>query len=713
MDDLQADLPALLGALAERHEAHVDESAARRTLDELRRELPNASAFGLLGHAAERFGLRLYRTSTTVNGLCAEPGLVPAVVIARTRPARWAFVREALPGRLAVRRTLEHADWVEPPALAGELGVGVDEAVDLLLVEPEPAALHAARPEARSAPHGSEDHGPAPRQRLLQWVRAESGDVAAIAIYAAAIGLLSLSVPLAVQALVNNVVYGRLLQPIVALTAVLFGVLCITGLLRSLQSWAVELLQQRLFVRSSIELAHRLAAATRHAFDGAHPPEQVNRFFDVLTIQKSAASLLLDGLALALQMAIGSVLLAFYHPLMLAFSLLVVACVAFILWVLGRSGAKTSIEESYAKYAMAAWLQELAAHETTFRAEGAATQALERTDALARTWLDRRRSHFRVVFRQAIASYALHAIASALLLGLGGLLVMRGQLSLGALVAAELVASAVLAGVSKLGKHLETYYDLIAAVDKLGHLLDMETERAGGHELPPADAKGSAIAMHEVSFGHDPAAPLLERASFRVEPGERVSIEGLPGAGRSTLFELLFGRLCPSSGSIEVDGVDLRLARLEALRERVAYVRGDELFAGTIEDNVRVGRPGVGPAEVRHALAAVGLREEVLQLPDGIATRITTRGAPLSESQRARLVLARAIAARPRLLLVDGSFDGLDGLTLEKSLRAVLGPDAPWTVIVATRSKAVARACQRRVRLHEGRLVETAGGATS
>jgi putative ABC transport system ATP-binding protein len=542
-----------------------------------------------------------------------------------------------------------------------------------------------------------------PQSRLIGLLRAERSDLWVIVIYSIAIGVLSLGVPIAVQSLVNNVGFGSLLQPIVVLTFLLLGALALSGGLKALQIRVLEYIQRRVFVKVAIELAQRLPRAKASAFDGSHGPELVNRFFDVLTVQKSGATLLLDGLSVVLQGTIGMLLLAFYHPLLLAFDVVLLAALLFIVLVLGRRGPATSIAESRSKYAVAAWLEELARHPHAFKAGGAQEYAIERADQLARRWVHNRKRHFGVVYRQTIGALILQALAAALLLGLGGWLVIERQLTLGQLVAAELVVGSVLAAASKLGKQLESYYDLLAAMDKLGHLFDLELEPEGGGSAPRGPG-GVAVRVRHLGFGYSEHNPVIDHLDFDLEPGERLAVVGRNGSGKSTLVDLLYGMRPPHHGSIEIDGVDVREISVEELRTIVAVVRGIELFSGSISDNVRLGRHHVSTADVRWALKTVGLWEDVLALPDGLDAQLQTGGSPLSLGQIRRLMLARAIASRPRLLVLDEAVDGIDGEAWDVVLAALLGGSQPWTVLCATHNAAVRERCGRELRLSDGHL---------
>ncbi len=549
-----------------------------------------------------------------------------------------------------------------------------------------------------------------PWGRLRAVLAPERGDLWVVLIYGVAVGVLSLVVPIAAQAIVNTAAFGTVLQPIVVLSLVVFGLLTVAGALRALQVVVAERLQQRLFARMAIDVAHRLPRARLEAYDTHRGPELVNRFLDVMTIQKSTALILLDGFALVLQAFIGMVLLALYSPVLLGFDVLLLAAMALVLFGLGRGAVRTSVAESYKKYEVVAWLEELARVPFVFKGPREAALALRRADEATQAYLEARQAHFRVLLRQVLGALAVQALVSALLLGVGGWLVARQQLTLGQLVAAELVVTPVVASFAKFGKHLETLYDLLAAVDKVGHLFDLPLERGGGEPLPSGE-RPATLRLREVTFQYgEGSVSGVQGVNLEVAPGSRVALVGPHGAGKSTLVDLVLGLRAPTRGAVELDGVDLREVSLESLRAQAVLVRGIDLFDGSLAENVRVGRESISLHEVREALQAVRLLEDVLHLPHGLEEHLSAGQAPLSTGQSLRLVLARALVGRPRLLVLDETLDLLSPDVRAQVVDAVLAPGAPWTVVLTTHSAEVAARCDRVVRLEGGRLVEPAGG---
>lgn len=554
--------------------------------------------------------------------------------------------------------------------------------------------------------HDAGEPHPSPAQRLRRLLAIERSDLLVIVGYAVAIGLLSLATPVAAQVLVNQIAFTALLQPVVIMMLLVLIGWGLSGILRALQHSVVELLQQRLFVRSAADLARRLPALAVSALERAPGAALVTRFLDVVSLQKAAAGLLLDALAIVLQSVLGLLVLAFYHPLLLAFDVVLIACIVLIVWGLGRGGVATSIDESRSKFAVADWLLEVARHPRLFHSDPAAAHARARMDALLGSYLVARRRHFRVVLRQLGGSLALQALGSAALLGLGGALVIAGQLTVGQLVAAEIIVSSVVAGVAKLGKQLESYYDLMAALDKLGHLEDLPVERSGGTTLPAAPS-GIAVRLHAVTAGYHPEQPLLREASLSLRAGEHVMVSGGRGSGKSLLCDLLFGLRAPARGLIEIDGHDLRGLDLQELRAQIALLRSPEIFTGSFAENLQIARRDVRPTELRAALQSVGLWDELVTTPEGLEAQLASDAQALSEAQRRRLLVARALLQRPRLILIDDEL-ALDAAALAPLLRR----DAPWTVLLcAPAFDAGSQLFDRRYWLVDGRLCAEPGEA--
>lgn len=511
-------------------------------------------------------------------------------------------------------------------------------------------------------------------------LRPDFRDIWMIVVYSVAVGLLSLGIPIGSQMIFNFVAFAALLQPLVVLGIILLFVLSVAGALRAVISFMVEILQRRLFVRIVGDLGERLPKVRKEAFDRANGPDLVNRFFDVLTIQKVGSTLVLDGIAAVLQTLIGLIIVAFYHPFLLGFSLVLFAVVLLVVFVLGRGAVRTSIAESTAKYATAATLESIVTEPRLFKQADRAGLATRLVNERIEDYLTARRAHFRVYFRQVVAALLVQVLAMTSLMILGGYLVIKEQLSLGQLVASELIITIALAALTKFAIKFDDIYDMYAGIYKVDALLGLPRERADGEDRDDLEGAASLL-VNELAFAYPDGPVVFSGLNLRVAPGERVAMVSFQADGKTTLADLLFGSRSPDAGHIEIDGLDSRDYSLASLRHRVSVADRDESIQGTIEHNVTLGRAESTPECCRDALQRVGLLDEIRELPNGMQTELTPTGSPLSDGQRCRLVIARAIAGKPGLLVIDGLLDGLDADTRRRVLEGLTDPSWDCTVL--------------------------------
>ena len=524
-----------------------------------------------------------------------------------------------------------------------------------------------------------------PWARLRELLRIESRDLKVVLLYAATLGTLTLLTPVATQALVNTIAFGAIMQPLLVLTAALFIGLALAGALAALQAYVVEVLQRRILVRVAEDFAGRLPRVSAHARDRKNLVELSNRFFDVITVQKSAAELLLSGLGLVLQTVVGMILLGFYHPILLGFDIVLIALLLAVVWM-GRGGSATAIAESKEKFALAAWLDELARVPQLFVGGQGRLLAREELSKRSMNYVRARRAHYRHVFSVLAGGIALQVLAIVGMLGVGGWLVIKRQLTLGQLVAAEIVVSIIAVGIAKFGRLADKTFDLVAATDKLGKVLDLPLRR-GGRDPLPADERGLELRALGLCSGYA-EKPAHSPIDFQVLPGAKVLLEGARGSGRSALLETLAAVRNPVQGSLSWNGRSR--PKISDAKERIVLVR-PEIIAGTVFTNLRIGNAALSTSRAWQALEAVGLAPVVNSMPNGLDCELVPSGAPFSPGQTCRLALARALVATPSLVLID---ETLDFLCEEDSAQAQLvelfaASDAPWTAVIASRDPRV------------------------
>ena len=539
-----------------------------------------------------------------------------------------------------------------------------------------------------------------PTQHLQRLIRLESQDLYAVLAFALASGVMALATPMAVQALVNTVAFGVLLQPLVILMLTLFGCLALNGVLNGLQIFVVEMIQRRLFVRLVSQISVTLMEGRLDHPLFKRGSDLANYYFEVMTVQKTWSNLLLDGLSYGLQTLIGLVLLAFYHPALLGFDALILAALYVIFRILGRKGVETAVAESEAKHAVASWLQELPRHPLATRYGPGKIWGFERSNHLTEIYLQRSQDHFKVLMRQQVAILGLYAVANSVLLGLGGWMVIERQLTLGQLVAAELIVSAMLSGVTRLGKTITSYYDLMAGMDKLSYLLDLPEqphspagpEEAGLIERIGFDGFRISIGEHEP--GRTFAIPDLELST-----GDKLLLLTPDSESAQQLLESLSGFRKPIEGATRINGMDTRILGMDAFRDQSRLVLKPEWFQVSILENIRLGNHSIGAQRIQEILRLVGLDESIKKLPEGAHTRLSATGSPLDPQQLSLLTLARAIAAQPRLLMLGSLMESLPEPCLALVLDTLLDPQAPWSLIWVTAHAGAAQGIRARARI--------------
>jgi ABC-type bacteriocin/lantibiotic exporter with double-glycine peptidase domain len=680
------------------------------TLDDARQAISRAGDMAVapiepLARAAAAVGLRVTPVRMSVaDAIWAADAMTPVVAWSVTEQ-RWLVIRKR--GLFGARVSTADAPLerltMSRDALAARLGLdSAIQSAEFGMVQPVRLMPSSHAPDELELGHGHE-HGAhlTPLRRYMGALRPEAPEAWAIVIYSVVSALLYLALPLAVSAFVGNLSFGSqsdpFIQALLFLGIALFAALALIAIIRGLQIYTAEVIQRRLFVRLAADLTWRIPRASHDAFEGTHPPELVNRMLDIVTVQKVTVRMLVTGVDAALGAVVGTLVLAFYHPALLLFSVLMCVGIGVVL-LAGRGAVAATTVESQRKYEMVAWLEELARAPALFKGPGGFAFAQDRADLIARQFLGARKRFFRVFMRQIGLLLLLEVLATSSLLLVGGWLVLEQQITLGQLVASELIVSAIVVSMTKLAYLFETWYDGLVAIDKVGYLTDLVVERQGG-EPRAARAGGAAVEVRDVAFAYAGVPPVLAGFDLDLRPGECVGLWGAQGRGSSTVLNLLFGHGTPDAGSIRIDDLDVRSWSLEHLRTQVALLRGADIVHGTIADNVRLGRFDVGHDGVSEALERIGLLDEVLELPAGLDTLLITGGLPLTSRQRVRLVLARALVHQPRLLLIDDMLDGLDDAAIDAIFRTIRDPRCGWTVLVATRDPLVAERCDRFVEL--------------
>ena len=512
-------------------------------------------------------------------------------------------------------------------------------------------------------------------RQFVEILRPESNFYWLTLVYGVGVSMLSLATPISVQMLINTVANTALTAPLFVLSATLFGLLLLFGLLNALRIHLMELFARRFYARMVAEISLISVYAQNPFFVDNQNGWLFNRYFDVINVQKALPILFVGGFTVVLQVAVGFVLVSLYHPLFLVFTLVMSALIWAIWLIWGSKAVRTGIDLSHAKHGTAAWLETLGESNGFFKSQRRIDYALKRTDDYTDRYIGERKRHFRQHFAQTIAFLVLYAAASAALLGLGGWLVLQEQLSLGQLVAAELVLSVAFFGVAQLGTYLTYFYDLCAAVEELSQFYDVQQEEARGDN--PVKGDDHTLVFHSVS-----GTARHENATLDFEiPSGSIVMAAASHHGVQRLFtNVLKMHEIPGKGFASMGGIDLNDIESHNLRKDVHVMERASFVGMTIREYLKLSCPESAPGRMIGALETVGLDRTISSFKEGLDTHIASTGWPLSSVELQQLKLANALLEKPRILVLSRLFDLIDEEPLARSI-AQLREQAYSTVI--------------------------------
>jgi ABC-type bacteriocin/lantibiotic exporter with double-glycine peptidase domain len=542
-----------------------------------------------------------------------------------------------------------------------------------------------------------------PLKRFYNLLELDKKDVYQIFFYAIFAGLISLSLPLGIQAIINFIQSGRVSASwIILIVLVVFGVALI-GILSLMQLRITENLQQKIFVRSSFEFAARLPKIKSEQLYNTYPPELANRFFDTMTIQKGTSKLLIDFSAALLQIVFGILLLSLYHPYFIIFGILLLFLLYFIFKFSYRSGLETSLKESKFKYKVAGWLQEVARNNFSFKNELNYDFALEKNNQIVSDYLNYREKHFDVIKRQFSQLIIFKIIITASLLSIGGFLVLSQQMNIGQFVAAEIIILLVINSVEKIIIGLETFYDVLTSVEKIGQVTDLELEE---DTITKNDTCYTNIVLEteNIKFKFpDSKKEVLNAISLKIEQGEKIVLDGENGSGKTTLIRLLSGLLQPTSGSFYINDDTFRKINLKQYRSQIgSIIHGETPFEGTILENITFKDTSIPFEDIKWAIDGVQLSSFIKSLPKGLDSRIFPEGKQLSSSNAQKILLARSIIHKPKILFYEDPTDSMDEKVANEIIDFITSDANKWTIVVSSKNPYWKTKCSRKIIMQNG-----------
>ncbi len=548
-----------------------------------------------------------------------------------------------------------------------------------------------------------------PLRRLFRLLLQHRSEIRYILLYAVVTGMINLSLPLGIQAIINQIAGGAMNASwVVMVLFVLIGALAV-GIIRIMQLSVVEYMQRRIFAYSSIDFALRIPRLNLEVLRGDYIPELVNRFFDTLTIQKGLPKILIDGSTALLQIGFSLLLLSFYHPSFVLFSLLLIGVLSVLFYWTAPLGVQTSLKESKFKYKIAYWLEEVGRVANTFKLAGENNFPLRRTDDLTVHYLDARAKHWRILLIQMSSSVAFRVLVLAGFLILGSALVMSNELNIGQFVASEILILFVIESMEKLVLLHETGYDVLTAVEKIGQVTDLPLEREGGvavEEFCPAN-QPMEVELRNLSYQYsDAEVPVLQNISLRIKPGERVLIAGYTGSGKSTLLQILTVLKRNFTGHLLFNGLPKKNLDLRSLREHIGDLSSQEdIFKGSILENITLGNPNIPLKRVLELIDILGLSDFIREAQQGIETEMLPSGQNISRSTVSKIQVARAVAGQPNFLVMEQPLGHLNFRDRLRIAQFLTDPKHPWTLVASSSDPILAALCDRVIILKKGEIV--------
>jgi ABC-type bacteriocin/lantibiotic exporter with double-glycine peptidase domain len=545
-----------------------------------------------------------------------------------------------------------------------------------------------------------------PLRRLGQVLRLEKKEIGAIYFYAILAGLLQLSVPLGIQAIINFVLAGALSTSMVVLIALVVVGVFLTGLLQVNQMKIIEKIQQRIFARYSFEFAWRIPKLDMRKVDSYYLPEVVNRFFDTISLQKSFSKLLLDIPTATIQIIFGLVLLSLYANIFIIFSLFVLLLLYIILYFTGGRGLKTSLQESEHKYEVASWLEEVARVLKSFRFSKGLALPVDKTDKIVSNYLDARTQHFKILLLQYWTLVAFKILITGGMLIVGSILLVQNEINIGQFVAAEIVILTVLASIEKFIQSLDKVYDLLTSLEKLGKVIDKPLEKEGSLKIN-GNSRGLKVAMQDMSFGYVDDRIIVNNIGFEVEPGAKAVIMGDDGSGKSTIIKLITGSYHNFSGSITIDGVPIGNYDPDSIRAHTGILfNQQDIFQGTLYENITLGNNLITTEEIISLAEKIGLRDFIISLKNGFDTLIEPTGRRLPGGVTRKILLLRALVAKPKLLLLEEPWMGFDENSQQMVKNYLLNETNGTTCIIITNDENFAKQCNYAMVMQDGTIIK-------
>ncbi len=547
-----------------------------------------------------------------------------------------------------------------------------------------------------------------PYQRFWLLLKPDQKEIYQVYTYAFFKGVIALSLPLGIQSIINFIQAGSISTAWMVLVGLVTVGIAIGGYMQLMQMRIMEIIQQKIFTRAAFDFTYRMPKIKFEEINKHFAPELVNRFFDVITLQKSLAKIIIDFSSAILQITFGLILLSLYHPFFILFSLLLLLMVFLIFKLTYSKGMQTSLQESGYKFKVASWLEELARAKDTFKSAGITRLPETKTDERVMGYLTARERHYQVLRKQYVFLLVFKILIALGLLLIGGLLVLNQQMNIGQFVASEIIILLVIDSSEKIILSLENVFDTFTSLEKLGQVVDLALDEEDAtsslnHEIN----EPLTVEVNQLAFAYPmDDRKVVDDITFHFKRNTSYCITGSNGSGKSTFIHLIAGLYKPQAGSVCINGFPIENYHLSKLYKMIGNGLNEEtLFEGTLYENITLGRDFIDSTHVQNVIEKVFLSDYVKSLPKGLDNLIDISGKKLPRSIVQRIIIARSIVHKPKLLLIENQLDAIEENVRKRIIDLLVDKQNGWTFISISNDPYLQQKTDQIIRMENGKLL--------
>jgi len=545
-------------------------------------------------------------------------------------------------------------------------------------------------------------------KRFWLLLKPDRKEIYQVYVYALFKGLIVLSLPLGIQTIINLIQGGAVSTSWIVLSMLIALGVFLNGYIQFMQMRIMENIQQHIFARTAFNFTFRIPKIRLEELQDYYAPELMNRFFEILSIQKNLSKIIIQFSTAILQIIFGLILLSFYHPFFILFSVLLVLIVALIIKFTSKLAMDSSIKESKFKYKVLSWLEELARAKDSFKVAGYTSLPENKTDDRVLHYIESREKHFGVLKVQYMLLLIFKIFVALGLLIVGGILVINQQMNIGQFVAAEIIILLVIESTEKIILNLESVYDLFTSLEKLGEFDEFNLDDADAKKpvLTINQSQPLDVELKNISFAYpNTSKQIVKEISYHFKAGKKHVIMGENGSGKSTLLHLISGLYKPATGIICINEHPYESYHQQDLNEIIGSgLKEETLFEGTLMENITLGRKNISMEQIEITLQHLFLKDYVSSVPKGLFTPVEPLGRKLPRSVIQKLLLARAVVNNPLLLVIESNFDAIEITERKKIISYLFDKNKNWTLIMISNDHHIINEGEVCLKMFDGKI---------